>query len=90
MSIISPINLGNDWRGVADCLNLTHEETIESSNKMGDMLNIMIQRNHKVKDMLQMLKKIKRYDIIELFTYDEKWLRTEEKATQTASGIVIY
>lgn len=54
------------------------------------MLNIMIQRNHKVKDMLQMLKKIKRYDIIELFTYDEKWLRTEEKATQTASGIVIY
>ena len=57
---------------------------------MGDMLNIMIQRNHKVKDMLQMLKKIKRYDIIELFTYDEKWLRTEEKATQTASGIVIY
>ena len=85
-----PDTLGNDWRGVADCLNITYEQMLESGGKMGDMLDIMVQQNYRIKDLLIILKRIKRYDVVELFTSNEKWLRMEEKAVQTEGMLFFY
>ena len=81
-----PDALGRDWTAVADCLNLTYEEMVECSAdnyKMDYMLDLMVQQNYRIENLLKILKQIKRYDVVELFTCHEQWMKVENKAIQT-------